>query len=76
MAHFDYISDVIITMSLGLASDLREAEVISKQKSHFVLSAEDGQFAGGIGVDLQRKIRSLRLQFMGASNSRVTVYVH
>ena len=63
VAHFDNIFDVMMTMFLGLASDLLAAEVISK-KGQFS-GAEDGQFASGIGVDLQRKIRSLRLQFMG-----------
>ena len=54
-------------MLLGFASELVAAEVISKnKKGHCLSSAEDGQFEGGIGVDLQRKIRSLRLQFMGA----------
>ena len=42
------------------------AEVIPPKKGHCLPSAEDGQFANGIRADLQRKITSLRLQFMGA----------
>ena len=42
------------------------AKVISKKKGHCLPSAEDGQSAVGIGVDLRRKIRSLGLQFMSA----------
>ena len=37
-----------------------------KKKVICLPSAEDGQCAVGIGVNLQKKIRSLRLQFMGA----------
>ena len=51
---------------LGSAAELMAAEVIFKKKGHCLPSAEDGQFEGVIGADLQRKIRSLRLQFMGA----------
>ena len=66
MAHFDYVCDVMMTKLLILASELMAAGVISKKKGHCPPSAEDGQSAGGIGVDLQRKIRSLCLQFMSA----------
>ena len=45
---------------------LMAAEVISKKKVIALPSAEDGQFARGIGIDLQRKTRSFRLQFIGA----------
>ena len=56
----------MMTKLLGLASERMAAEVISqKKKNHFLPSAEDGQSAVGIRVDLQRKIRSLHLQFMG-----------
>ena len=58
-------SHVMMTMSLGSASD-PAAEVISKKKDHCLPSAENGRFACGIRVDLQRKIMSLHLQFMGA----------
>ena len=64
MAHFDYVCDVMETKLLGLASKLIAAKVISKKMSHCLPNAEDGQFA--LGVDLQRKIRSLRLPFMSA----------
>ena len=37
-----------------------------QKKGHYLPSAENGQSAVGIEVDSQRKIRSLRLQFMGA----------
>ena len=57
----------MMTMPLVPALDLLAAEVISKKKKRsFLPSAEVGRFAGGIGVDLQRKIRSFRLQFIGA----------
>ena len=55
----------MMTKLLGLASELMAVEV-SPKKGHCFPGAEDGQFVGGIGVDLQRKIRSLHLQFMGA----------
>ena len=74
MAHFDYIFDVMMTMSLGLASDLMAAKVISKKEGHSLPSAEDGQLAGRIGVNLQRKIKSLRLQFTGAGPCAVHVH--
>ena len=65
MAHFDYVRDVMVTKLLGLASELIAAEVISKNKNDSLPpNAEDGQSA--VGVDLQRKIRSLRLPFVGA----------
>ena len=55
----------MVTKLLGLASELKAAEMISKKKNDSLLpNAEDGQSA--IGVDLQRKIRLLRLPFMGA----------
>ena len=67
---FVYVCDVMMTKLLGLSSELMAAEVISKknekEKGDCLPSAENGQFADGIGLDLQRKIRSLRLQFMGA----------
>ena len=67
VAYFDYVCDIMITKLLELASELMAAEVISKKiKGHFLFRAEDGQSAGEIEVDLQRKIRPLRLQFMGA----------
>ena len=56
----------MMTKLLGLSSERMAAEVISKKKGHCLPSAKDGQSAVEIGVDLQRKIRSLRLQFMGA----------
>ena len=66
MAHFDYVCDVMVTTLLGLASELIAVEVISKKKNDSLPpNAEDGQSA--VGVDLQRKIWSLRLPFMGAS---------
>ena len=46
-------------------SERMAAEVISK-KSHCFPSAENGQSAVDIGADLRGKIRSLRLQLMGA----------
>ena len=55
-----------MTKLLGLASERMAAEAISIKKGHCLPGAEDGQSAVGIGVDLQKKIRSLRLQFMGA----------
>ena len=57
VAHFDDTCDVMMTKLLGLASELMAAEVISK-KNYCLPSTEDGQSAGGIGADLQRKIRS------------------
>ena len=66
MAHFDYVCDVMMTKLLGLASELMAAEMIFKKKDHCFPSAKDGQFADGIGVNLRRKIRSFRLQFVGA----------
>ena len=66
VAHFDYVCDVMMTKLLGSASELMAAEVISKNKDHCLPSAEDGQYPRGIGADLQRKIRSFRLQSMGA----------
>ena len=69
--HFDSICDVTGTKLLGLASELVAAEVISKNKNDSLPpNAEDGQSA--VGVDLQRKIRSLRLPFMGAG----PIYMH
>ena len=57
----------MMTKLMGLSSERVTAEVISKKKQgHCLPSADDGQSAVGIVVDLQRKIRSLRLQFMGA----------
>ena len=56
----------MMTKLLGSASELMAAEVISKKKVIALPSAEDGQFARGIGIDLQRKTRSFRLQFIGA----------
>ena len=42
-------------------------EVISiEKKGHYLPSPEDGQYEGGIGAVLQRIIKSMRLQFMGA----------
>ena len=73
VAHFDYVCDVIITKLLGLSSELMAAEVNSK-KGYCLPGAEDGQSAIGIGVELQRKIRSLRLQFMGAGGMAVHMY--
>ena len=46
---------------LGISSERKAAEVISKKKGQCLPSSEDNHSAGGIGVDLQRKIRSLRL---------------
>ena len=64
MAYFDYVCDIMMTKLLRLASELMAAEVISK-KSHCLFSAEDGQSLSKIGVDLQRKIRSLHLPSTG-----------
>ena len=66
VAHFDYVGDVMMSKFLGSASELMAAEAISKIKGHCLPSAEDGQSANGIGADLQRKIRSMLLQFMVA----------
>ena len=60
VAHFDSICDVMIRL-LGLASVVMAVEVISPQKSHRLPGSGDGQSAGGIGIDLQRKIRLLRI---------------
>ena len=64
VAHFDYVCDVMVTTLLGLASELIAAEVISKKNDSLPPNAEDGQSV--VEVDLQRKIWSLRLPFMGA----------
>ena len=64
VAHSDYILDVMMTMLLGLASHGCGGNF--QKKGHCLPSAENCQFAGGIGVDLQRKIGSLLLQFKGA----------
>ena len=56
----------MMTKLQGLSSERMAAKVISKKKVICFPSAEDGQSAVGIGVDLQKKICSLRLQFMGA----------
>ena len=57
----------MMTKFLGLLAERMAAEVISrKKKSHCLPNAEDGQSAVGIGVDLQRKIRSLHLQCISA----------
>ena len=56
----------MMTKLLGLSSELKAAEMISKKKGHCLPTAEAGQSAGGNRVDLQRKIKSLRLQFMSA----------
>ena len=54
-----------MTSLLGSASELMAAKVISK-KGHCLSSAKNGQFAGRIKVDIQRKIRLLHPQFMDA----------
>ena len=54
----------MVTTLLGLASELITVEVISKKNDSLPSNAEDGQSA--VGVDLQKKIRSLRLPFIGA----------
>ena len=64
VAHFDYVCDVMVTKLVGFASELIAAEVICKKKDSLPLNAKGGQFA--VGVDLQKKIRSLGLPFMGA----------
>ena len=53
---------------LGSASELMEAEVISKREKKVIASPVPKlASAGGIGVDIQKKIRPRRLlQFMGA----------
>ena len=57
----------MVAKLLELSSECMTVEVISdKKKGHCLPSAEDGQSALGIGVDSQRTIRSMRLQFMGA----------
>ena len=56
----------MMTKLLGLASELIVVKVISKKNDLLPPNAEDSQSAGGIGVHFQRKIRSLRLPFMGA----------
>ena len=68
VAHYDYVCDATMTKLLELPSERMAAEVISKKKTqgHCLSSAEDGQSAVGIGADLQTKIKSLLLQFMGA----------
>ena len=66
VAHFDYVWDVMMTKFLGLVSEVMAAEVISEKKGHCLPSAEDGQSIVKIRVDLQRKIRSLHFQFIGA----------
>ena len=58
----------MMTNLLGFSSERIAAEVILK-KTLLPLKCRGwslGQSAAQIGVDLQRKIRSLRLQFMGA----------
>ena len=60
------ITSEMMTKLLELSSERISVEVISKKKGHFFSSAENGQSAVGIGVDLQSKTRSLRLPFMGA----------
>ena len=66
----------MMTKLLGLLPEHMAAEMISKKNKnvYFLPSGEDGQTAAGIGVDLQRKIKSLRLQFMGAGP--YGVYMH
>ena len=55
----------MVTKLLGLASEFIVVEVISKKKNDLLPpNAEDDQSV--VGVDLQRKVRSLRLPFMGA----------
>ena len=51
---------------LGLALEIMAAEVIFQKKGHRLPNVVNSQFAGGIGVDLQWKIRLIRLQFIGA----------
>ena len=63
VAHFDCVCDVMMTKLLGLFSYRRAVEVISKKRKK---RSSPGQVAVGIVVDLQRKIRLLRLQFMDA----------
>ena len=56
----------MMTKLLGLLSERMAVEVIFKKKGHCLPSAENGQSVVRIGVDLQRKKRSLGLQFMDA----------
>ena len=65
VAHFDYVYDgKVVEISVrahGSGGDLQK-----RKKGYCLSSSEIGRSAGGIGADLQRKIRSRHIQFMGA----------
>ena len=65
VAHFDYVDDGKV-VGISVRTHGNGGDLQKKKKGYCLPSSEIGRSAGGIGADLQRKLRSRHLQFMGA----------